>query len=334
MVFVIPIFIPHRGCPHDCLFCNQQKISGENSNTNSEVAVEEIIDTWLLRNRRKLPVQVAFFGGSFTCMDLEEQEGLLRQVGPYLDNGRVDSIRLSTRPDCINEKICSFLYKHGVRTVELGVQSFNDDVLKDARRGHTASESRNAARLLQDFGFELGIQLMPGLPGDTWRRFADTITETIRQQPDFVRIYPTVVVKDSGLESLYSRGGYRPMSLGRAIAVSARSVQRFEAVGVEVIRTGLQASESLEKNVIAGPYHPAFGELVQSRLWLLKIRKKISALPAGKNLEIRISHRDLSAVIGMKKMNTRRLDALGFGKRYKLIVDKNLERGSCNYVVC
>jgi histone acetyltransferase (RNA polymerase elongator complex component) len=304
MVFVIPVFIPHRGCPHDCLFCNQQKISGEERSSESTVEVCGIIESWLGRNKKKLPVQVAFFGGSFTCMSLTEQEILLAQVAPYLGDGRVESIRLSTRPDCVDAKICKFLYNHGVRTVELGVQSFDDAVLSKSHRGHSASDSRRSASMIKESGFELGIQLMPGLPGDSWKIFSATLSETIRLQPDFVRIYPTVVVKDSGLEKLYKQGEFRPLSLGRAVSVAAKSVKRFDAAGIEVIRIGLQPSPSLEESVVAGPYHPAFGELVQSRLWFLKFRRELNALADGKNLEIQISHRDLSAAIGMKKRNT------------------------------
>lgn len=334
MVLVIPIFIPHRGCPHDCLFCNQQKISGYDRSGFSPPAVAEIIDEWLGRNKDRSQVQAAFFGGSFTCLPEREQVDLLSAVQPYINKGKIDAIRLSTRPDCIDQAICGLLKKYNVGIVELGAQSLNDRVLQKSLRGHTAGQIRTAFHLLKESGMQVGLQLMPGLPGESTGSFLRGIDEVIVLQPDFVRLYPALVVRESGLEKLYNADLYSPLSLGKAIALTARCYQKLNGADIKVVRMGLQPSESLEKSVVAGPYHPAFGEMVQSRLWLKKIRAQLGLLSAGQNLLIRVSHRDISAVTGMKKQNTRRLEELGFSGRFTILPDKNMARGNIHYAVC
>lgn len=331
-VLVIPIFIPHRGCPHDCLFCNQQKISGA-KREGAEVRVAETIETWLEHRGERPEVQVAFFGGSFTCMDTNDQVELLQAVQPYIADGRVGSIRCSTRPDCINPETIELLRQYDVTTVELGVQSLDDDVLQKARRGHCAKDCEKAFRMLKKGGIEVGIQLMPGLPGDTTYLFLQTVHRVIELGPDFVRIYPCIVVKDSGLEHLFNTGGFQPLSLEKAVAICSVCYSQFKKAEIDVVRMGLQPSTSLAQSVIAGPYHPAFGELVQSRLWLKKIKKKLMALGVGEKLEMKLSHRDLSSVIGQQKKNMKRLEELGFKDRFTLVVDKNMQRGCTQYVV-
>lgn len=296
--------------------------------------MKKTVDLWLSRKKKPGPAQVAFYGGSFTCMEQGVQEMLLREVQTYIEDEVVDSIRCSTRPDCITEEICSFLYQYKVRTVELGVQSLNDSVLRNARRGHCAVHSEKATQLLRDEGFAVGVQLMPGLPGESSSSFLRTIAGVIRLRPDFTRIYPTLVVAGSGLEQLYRRGEYMPLSLAKAIAVTAESYRRLKAAGIDVIRMGLQPSAILEDSVIAGPYHPSFGELVRSRLWVKKIRHRLNFLNPGERLEIHVSHRNVSTVIGMNKYNIKRLDALGFSGRYKIVADKAIEEGSVKYVIC
>jgi histone acetyltransferase (RNA polymerase elongator complex component) len=180
----------------------------------------------------------------------------------------------------------------------------------------------------------VGLQLMPGLPGETTGSFLKGIEEVIVLQPDFVRLYPALVVRESGLEKLYHAGSYRPLSLGRAIALTARCFQKLSDAGIKVVRMGLQPSASLEKSVVAGPYHPAFGELVQSRLWLKKIRAQLGLLSTEQKLLIHVSHRDMSAVVGMKKQNTKRLEELGFSGRFTILPDKNMARGNIHYAVC
>ena len=262
MPLVIPLFIPHRGCPHLCLFCNQNSITGAGEAAAMDGAeVGRTIRTWLARSPGRREVQAAFFGGSFTCLPRREQQELLLAVRPFLDSGEVDLIRLSTRPDCISGEICGFLAAHRVAIVELGIQSFDDQVLQRARRGHTAGDSRRAAGLLQEAGMQVGMQLMPGLPGETTRSFLRGISEAIRIAPDFVRLYPAVVLRNSGLAADCLAGRYRPLSLNRAVALAARAKEMLDAAGIPIVRMGLQASTELEKEILAGPYHPAFGEL-------------------------------------------------------------------------
>ncbi|MFT5702083.1 MAG: histone acetyltransferase (RNA polymerase elongator complex component) [Desulforhopalus sp.] len=332
-VLVIPVFIPHRGCPHDCLFCNQQKISGTKRDEKAEVLVMETIEEWLKRQGQRSEVQVAFFGGSFTCMEKSDQHVLLEAVQPFIADGRVHSIRCSTRPDCIDSKTIDLLQQYNVTTVELGVQSLDDTVLQKARRGHSAADCENAFRMLKKGGIEVGIQLMPGLPGDTTFSFMRTVKQVIKMGPDFVRIYPCLVVNDSGLEELYENGGYLPLSLSKAIAISGCCFSKFQKAEIDVVRMGLQPSISLAQSVIAGPYHPAFGDLVQSRVWLKKIREKLKILQVGEKLEMHLSHRDLSSVIGQQRRNIKRLEELGFKDRFTLVVDRNMQRGCTQYVV-
>jgi len=334
LMLVIPIFIPHRGCPHDCLFCNQQKISGYDRDDPAPIAVTETIDRWLGRNKDRSQVQAAFFGGSFTCLPAEEQVELLAAVQPYIAAKQVDTIRLSTRPDCIDPAVCARLSKYRVGVVELGAQSLSDPVLHRSLRGHTAGQTRQAFYLLRESGLQVGLQLMPGLPGETCRSFLRGIDEVIELSPDFVRLYPALVVKESGLEKLYRAGRYRPLSLNKAIALTARCCRKLREAGIGVVRMGLQPSVSLEENVVAGPYHPAFGELVQSRLWLKKIRYRLASLGPEQKLLIHISQRDMSAVVGMKKQNIDRLEQLGFSGRFTILPNKNMARGSIQYAVC
>jgi histone acetyltransferase (RNA polymerase elongator complex component) len=333
MPLVIPIFIPHRGCPHHCLFCNQEKISGCSRPPTEGVEVAATIDLWLARSSSPAEVQVAFYGGSFTCLPPLEQEGMLAAVQPYLLAKKVDCIRLSTRPDCIDSSVCRMLRNLRVGIVELGVQSLNDDVLRDSLRGHTAEQCRQAFSELKKAGMAVGLQLMPGLPGETTCSFLRGIDEVVRLKPDFVRLYPLLVVKGSGLEERYRQNRYRPLSLNKAIALTGKAYTKLQAAGIKVVRMGLQHSESLEANFIAGPYHPAFGELVVSRLWLQKIRARLARLAAGEKLCLQISPRDHGAVVGMKKSNIRRLEKLGFSGRFTILTDKSKERGSISYVV-
>ncbi len=292
------------------------------------------IDEWLARSPGHAEVQVAFFGGSFTCLQGGEQRAMLTAVQPYLDQGRVDCIRLSTRPDCIDQEVCRILKEFRVGVVELGVQSLSDHVLKVNGRGHDAGQCRAALGLLREAGFQVGVQLMPGLPGETRKSFMQGIDAVRGLAPDFVRLYPVLVVKDSGLEQLYRQNRYRPLSLNGAIALTARAYMKLTEAGIKVVRMGLQPSESLAASLIAGPFHPAFGELVMARLWLKRMRQGLARLKPGENLRIHVSHRDRSAVMGMRRQNCKRLAELGFAGRFTIVSDKSMERGSIHYVVC
>jgi len=262
---IIPFFIPHSGCPHQCVFCNQKKITGEHNQPFPESIPVKIAD-YLKTDKKKKPVQVAFYGGTFTALPRETQRRYLAAVQPFIHAGKVESIRVSTRPDCITEEVLSLLVEHRVSTVELGAQSMDDSVLARAGRGHTGADTVSAVALLRKHAFSIGIQLMPGLPGDSRERFFMTVDRTIDLRPDVVRIYPALVIKDTPLEELYNAGRYEPLSLEEAVRWCKVALGRFEQSGIKVIRMGLQPTEELSKpgTIVKGPYHPSFRQLVQA----------------------------------------------------------------------
>lgn len=337
MGLIIPFFIQHQGCPHRCLFCNQFAISGAGPRPSvSADPVGELKDTierWLSRSRAQSPTQVAFFGGSFTCLDEALQDDLLRGVAPFIRRGLVDSIRVSTRPECLNPDICDFLISHGVSTVELGAQSMADRVLEQSKRGHLAADTVQAARLLAEHRIETGIQLMVGLPGETTRSFLEGVEMVISLSPGFVRLYPTLVLEHTELANLYRRSSWRPLSLARAVILTGRARTRFLRRGITVIRMGLQHSTELADQLIAGPHHPAFGELVITRNWSLRVGRLLREAGTGKTLHLTISERDYSALAGMHKCNIRRLENLASGACLEVRTEKFLERNTFHYAV-
>ena len=342
-LFVIPIFIPHEGCPHCCVFCNQLRISGMSGMSGMSQyrekpviaeAVQAIVQTWLARKgsvQRK--VQVAFYGGSFTGLLQERQRELLGILTPFLEQGRVQGIRLSTRPDYIDQERVALLQRYQVSTVELGVQSMQDQVLALAKRGHTATDVLQAVPVLRQAGMEIGIQLMLGLPGDTRTTLRQTVEQVIALQPDFVRIYPLLVVQQSELAAQYQRGEYVPYSLGKAVVLAAWMKERFEQAGIRVVRMGLQAGPELEASLLAGPWHPAFGELVASRLMLQQTRRLLAQIPVQESVQLCINERDQSVFRGMKSSNVKRLQQLGLWQRITLSTDSAVPRGRVRMVL-
>jgi len=326
---VIPVFIPHEGCPHSCVFCNQHRISGVRGRPVTGPEVAEIIRIWLGRGRKTSSprVQVAFYGGSFTGLPMARQQELLSSVGPFIQSGEVQTIRLSTRPDYIDPGSVVFLQEQQVATVELGVQSLDDAVLKRSLRGHLAQDVIRASALLKTAGMELGIQLMVGLPGQTFTSLRKTVARVIPLAPAFVRIYPVLVVAGSGLELQYGRGEYRPLSLSRAVLQAAWMKKQFTGHGIRVVRMGLQPGPELERSLVAGPYHPAFGELVNARLMLRQTRKLLSRVPPGRQIRLQISDRDQSVFRGIRSANIHRLTSLGLSDRFTLHTDPDQPRG-------
>ena len=335
IVLIIPYFIHHRGCPHRCIFCNQISIAGMNQEAAGDPVddLNQTVRQWLARSANHDEVQVAFFGGSFTCLDEALQYELLQTVAPYIEAGRVDSIRLSTRPDCLNTSVCDLLVSSGVRTVEIGAQSMNDEVLAGAGRGHTQADTCQALELLASRGFQAGIQLMAGLPGETTKSFLDGVQKVASLAPDMVRIYPTLVLEDTELAQLYGQSSWKPLCLERAVSLVGRARELFLAHDIKVIRMGLQPSVDLEKRVIAGPYHPAFGELVLSRSWYLKIRPLLIAAGPDKILKLTVAGQDYSALAGVKRQNLKRLQNLVNGAQIRIQTDPTLERGHYRHVV-
>lgn len=334
MALIIPYFIPHLGCPHQCLFCNQHAITGIASKKDEpEEDLLQVIKTWLPRKKKGQEVQLAFYGGSFTCLPERVIIKFLSSASPFLISGEIQSIRLSTRPDCISPETCKLLKKYGVKIVELGVQSMDDNVLDYSQRGHSRSDCVLAIKELQEHDFQVGVQLLPGLPNETSYSFMKGVRKIIELKPSFVRLYPALVVKGSGLEELYNEKKYNPLTLNQAIAWTSRAKDLFEGAKISVIRMGLQHSKALESEYVAGPHHPAFGELVASRKWFKKIRKILSSCPMDKKMVVRIAEKDLSAFNGPKKINIKRLEALHLARRMDLQVEQNLKRGTLEYAV-
>ena len=281
--YIIPIFVPHLGCPNDCTFCNQKKISGQKKNiTNHDV--KNIIEYYLQTFKEKdKDVEVAFFGGSFTGIKKEVQEELLSAAYEYIKIGKVNSIRISTRPDYIDKNILKILKKYKVETIELGVQSTNDYILNKCRRGHTFNDVKKASKLIRKNGFKLGHQMMIGLPESTQKDELATAKDLIKLHPKMIRIYPVLVIKDTKLEEEFKNGDYLPNTLEQAVEVSASLLKMFKKKKIDVIRIGLQSTdeicnpENINSQVIAGPYHPAFRQLVESRIYYDEITEKIVA---------------------------------------------------------
>jgi len=264
-MLIIPFFIPFKGCKSICVFCDQTSITGvQKAPTPAEITerIELYLASWKGRGRR----EAAFYGGTFTALKLAEQETVLSPAEVFLRSGRIDGIRVSTRPDCISPAIVSFLSSHGVDTVELGVQSMDNAVLARSNRGHSAEDTVKAVSVLREAGMKTGLQIMPGLPGDDKATALATARAVIALKPDFVRVYPTVVLKDTALLEMTLKGAYRPWSLEDMVDVCADISGLFKNAGINIIRMGLQHTASLEQSIAAGPYHPSFRDLVRASM--------------------------------------------------------------------
>ena len=312
--YIIPIFVPHLGCPNDCVFCNQKSISGQKTQMTAKKA-KEIIDEHLkLIKDKDVKKEIAFFGGSFTAIEDSKQEELLKIAYEYIKSGDINSIRISTRPDYINKEILKRLKKYGVKTIELGVQSANNYILKRSKRGHTFEDVKKASKLIRWYGFTLGHQIMIGLPESNRIDEINTAKALIKLKPKIVRIYPVLVIKGTELEKEYNDGLYEPLTVTQAIEISKEITELFESKNINVIRIGLQNTEEISdpqnKNseVVAGPFHPAFRQLVESSIWYDRIVKKIKKLNMKvKEVEITVNPQDVNNVIGHKKENAKKL---------------------------
>ena len=302
---IIPFFIPHAGCPHQCVFCNQKNITGQSAPVYPS-SVPNTINDYLKTNTGKGQAHIAFYGGSFTALPINTQREYLEVVQPYIHTGEVQSIRLSTRPDCIIPDVLIRLKAYHVGTVELGVQSMDDRVLELSGRGHAARHTIDAVTLLREYGFTVGLQLMPGLPGDSSDGFTSTVENVVALKPDFVRLYPALVIEGTPLAEFYRTGRYAPLALDDAVSLCRDALVRFEQANIDVIRIGLQPTKELDKpgTILAGPYHPAFRQLVESSLLLEKMR---CALRQRKDktgaVAFQVSAKDLSAAIGQRRSN-------------------------------
>ena len=265
---IIPIFLPNLGCRERCLFCNQKATTTEIPSPSS---VRKFIEASLIRlpsDKGIREKQVAFYGGSFTAISREDQVHYLKEVQPFLKSELIHSIRISTRPDVLGEEILSLLKAYGVKTIEIGAQSMIDEVLFLSKRGHGTEDIISATSRLRQWGFEFGLQLMIGLPGDTYDRFLQTLDQVIDINPDFVRIHPTLVLKGAPLEILWRAGSYSPLSLEESIDWLKKGLLKLERSSIRVARIGLQPTQELEEHYLAGPYHPALHQLIDSEIAL------------------------------------------------------------------
>lgn len=292
---IIPIFIPHVGCPHDCIFCNQAKITGQLREDYERINAEFVrttIDSYLETiDRRSATVEVSFFGGTFTAIDLRKQKELLEVARSAKEKGEIDYIRLSTRPDYISLTIMNHLKSYGVDIIELGVQSMDDEVLRLAKRGYRKDAVHSASKLIKSFGMKLCHQMMIGLPGDTREKDLLSLQESISMKPDLARIYPALVIRDTEMEEYYFKGQYKPYGLDEAVEIAAVMLKEYTNHGIPVIRIGLQPTEEITsgKDVIDGPFHPAFRELAEGYLLSERIVEAGFMRP-----EVRIGEKDLS----------------------------------------
>ncbi len=306
---IIPVFVPHLGCPHMCVFCNQRRVTGAPRPARPE-DVTRALEDGLARLMPDAKPTLAFYGGSFTAIPVPEQEALLAAAKPYLDAGRIADIRLSTRPDAVDENILSMLQKYGVRTVELGVQSMDEEVLRLSERGHTAHEAERAAKTVKSAGFEVILQMMTGLPGDTREKSLATARSFIGLSPDGVRIYPTVILRDTPLYELWRAGSYREHTVEDAVDLCAELCDLFDGAGIPVIRVGLNPTDDLSGGDAAGgAYHPALGELVLGRRYLTRERALLTEADRGRAVAFAVPFGRVSAAVGQKRANIRALTA-------------------------
>lgn len=307
----IPVFVPHLACPHQCVFCNQKKISGQEL-PNDDL---EKLDIYLKKSVAEISdrfseCEIAFFGGSFTGIPEPKMTGMLKTANKYIGN-KVKGIRLSTRPDYISDHILDVLEEYNVTDIELGVQSFDDEVLLLSERGHTSAQTEKAIELIRKRkNIRLVLQLMPGLPGDNEQTIRHTIERAAEICPDGVRIYPTLVIKNTPLEKMYLEGKFAPLNLDEAVSYTAFAVRLFEKKNIAIIRMGLHSS-SLSNNdsIVAGPYHPAFGELVIQKLFLEKAAEMISSeyTENYKRLTITVAKGGISRMVGQNRKNIKEL---------------------------
>jgi len=307
--FIVPIFIPNQGCPHLCAFCEQKTITSQGGELVNGRHVKEVLDKAVESKKFHLQrkSEVAFYGGTFTGLPLDQIRDLLEAVAPYIREGLFRSIRVSTRPDTLDEGRLKLMKCYGVDTVELGVQSMDEQVLSLSKRGHTAEDTERAVKTLRKYGFKVGIQLMPGLPGDSQEKFQSTVTQVINLHPDMVRLYPALVIHGTILSRWYREGRYKPMGLEEAVAICIDSCMRLEDKAIPVIRIGLMSSPSLLKKgqIIAGPWHTAFGFLVRSGIYLRGIEPDLPRPGVVSRLAILVSKGDIHLVRGYRNEGLR-----------------------------
>lgn len=322
--YTVPVFIPQLACPFQCIFCNQEKISGQESIPDRE-EIRKSIELHLSSIAEGNIVELGFFGGNFTGIPLNIQEEYLKLAGEYLSAGRIGAVRISTRPDYINREVLELLKRYGVKTIELGAQSLDDDVLRLSGRGHKADATGKASEMIKDMGFSLGLQMMIGLPGDTLEKSLCTAEKISELGAECTRVYPALVIKDTKLEELYLKKKYSPLTLDEAVNWSKEVLKVFHRTGVKVIRMGLHPSEGLinGESLVAGPFHISFRELVLTELWadILKPLMKASA----DVLWIHVAPGQINYAAGYRGKNRDRL-SINYN-RVRFTEDQSLKEG-------
>lgn len=325
--YIIPIFVPHEGCPHNCVFCNQDRITGVDEEVTAETVSSTIDDYLQTIQNKSATIEVSFFGGTFTGIREEKQRELLKVAKEYKGKNIINKIRLSTRPDYIDDYILTYLKEYGVDIIELGVQSLDEEVLKNAGRGHSVFDVIKASKLIKDYGFILGHQIMPGLPGDTFEKDINTTKKSIEMKPDICRIYPSLVIKDTPMEMMYTCGQYYPYSLEEAVTISKVMYDMYRKNDINVIRIGLQPTESINegKDIVAGPFHPSFRELVEGSLLVDII---LENMKEENNALLYINPKDLSKLYANKKLYFNELKKMN--KIITVKQDDTIKRGHIN----
>lgn len=328
---IVPIFIPNQGCPHRCVFCDQEKITSQPARPVDGQRVRELLDharrsaLFCARKHR----EIAFYGGTFAGLPEKTIREVLGVVASYLQEGIFHSVRVSTRPDSLDEKKAALLKGLGVSTVELGTQSMDDEVLRMTRRGHSALDTERTVDLLKHRGFRVGIQLMPGLPGDSAERFSATVQKVIRMKPDMVRLYPVVVIRGTELAQWFESGEYQALALEEAVRICAESCLRLEEAGIPVIRIGLMASASLREKgqVMGGPWHESFGHLVRSEIYQRRIGAFLPGPGEAKRISIRIPSKDIALLRGHRNEGIRRIEETTKALIDGILADDSLPSG-------
>lgn len=321
----------NEGCPHRCIFCNQRISAGDVPRQLTKEMLDRGVEASLQWNRdESRRVEIAFYGGSFTGMDTTYQEQILSWAYPYVERGLVDAIRISTRPDDVTDAILPLLKHYRVETVELGAQSFVDEVLKQAQRGHLAADTEKAVLMLKENGFKIGLHLMVGLPLDTEAGFSYSLDKTVQLKPDTVRIHPVLVLKETQLAELFSRGDYQPLDFHQTIDLCRKAWVKMAKAGISVIRMGVHLTPEMAENgnVIAGPMHPALGSLVLSSVFLdytMKLLRQITT--RATELKFIVSYRDVSSFCGHGRMNLAAIKELYPFSNLVVESSKNQKRG-------
>lgn len=311
---IIPIFIPHLGCPHQCIFCDQRNISGQEYPIKGSELRKEIL-SWRAYSRKENDFELAFYGGSFTCLPKKIRLDFLKNGKECIEEGLISSMRCSTRPDSISEEILLECKSYGLSTIELGVQSMDSEVLKISKRGHSPEDVIKSVKMIRDFGFTLGLQQMLGLPGSKESKDLRTTDSIISLSPDFVRIYPTIILEHTELYQMYLDKVYRPLSLEEAVDLCTKCLKKYIHEKIPVIRMGLQASESLEKaKVLIGPYHPSFGQMVKTKILIEEYLITIRDIPKGKEYEIFYPENNIQNLIGQKGYGKKKIENFLKGK--------------------